>query len=394
MEHILGQTRALQVLDDLLHSGRLHHAYIFHGPAGVGKFTTALAFARILLCHDPQARTQIDGQERVRACDTCASCQRLVGHATESRESDENSTAVAHPDLHVVTKELALYSDERSVRERKLLTIPVEVLRKALLDPVYLASHMGHRKVFILNEAQLLNHIGQNLLLKTLEEPPDDTFLILVTSQEDRLLATIRSRCHRVVFAPIGNDLVGDFIDGFVTRRADEESSFEADQRQWLIDFAAGSPGRALLALEYDLYEWGRTVSPTLEAMTRGKFSTEFGKQMLDFINDFAERWVKNHSNASKDAANKQAAALMWSLIAQHAIRRVTQEAVELESADPQWAQQSLEPWLGVVEALGGIEQELASNVNMGLVCDHLASRLFRSLGPVGPTRAMAGASR
>ena len=223
-------------------------------------------------------------------------------------------------------------------------------------------------------------------MLKTLEEPPADTFLILVTSHEDRLLATIRSRCHRVTFSPIAPDIVGDFIDGFVSRQAGKKSKLKADQRQWLIEFSAGSPGRALLALEYDLYQWGRMVSPALEAMTHGKFSTEFGKQMLEFINEFAERWVKNHANASKDAANKQAAALMWSLIAQHAMRQISQKAVELGSEDPLVIELSLEPWLSVIETLGGIERELASNVNMGLVCDHLASLLYRTLSPAGST--------
>ena len=165
MEHILGQTRALQVLDALLQSGRLHHAYIFHGPAGVGKFTTAMAFARILLCHD----SQTDSQGRSRACDACASCQRTLTEPGENPEAEDNLAAGAHPDLHVVTKELALFSDERSVRERKLMSIPVQVLRSALLGPVYLASHMGHRKVFILDEAELLNDTGRTFCSRRLK---------------------------------------------------------------------------------------------------------------------------------------------------------------------------------------------------------------------------------
>ena len=92
MDTILGQTRAIDQLLAALASGRLHHAYIFHGPAGVGKCTTARAFAAVLLCHDPV--TDLAG--RVAACGACASCRAIE--------------AGKHPDLPVIVQELALYS--------------------------------------------------------------------------------------------------------------------------------------------------------------------------------------------------------------------------------------------------------------------------------------------
>jgi len=366
MEHILGQSRARRVLDALIKSGRLHHAYIFHGPAGVGKFTTAMAFAKTLLCQN---------QDAEKPCNTCPSCQRLGG----AQPPPSDGAAAAHPDLHVVTKELALYSDDSSVRARKLLSIPVAVLRKALLEPVYLASQMGHSKVFILDEAELLNETGQNLLLKTLEEPPPKTFLILVTSHEDRLLTTIRSRCHRVAFAPLPDDQVGQLLDRFAGQNQDTED-LPPDQRQWLIEFSAGSPGRAQLALQYDLFDWAALVCPAINDMTRGECSTDLGRQMAELIDEFAQSWVKNHANASKDAANKQAARLMWNLIAHQARSQIARIAKDLATQDADESERRLTPWMNAIDALSQGERELRSNVNLGLVCEHLVSLLYRAL--------------
>ncbi|MEL7087151.1 MAG: hypothetical protein AAGL98_01715, partial [Planctomycetota bacterium] len=223
MDAILGQTHALDQLHAQLTSGRVHHAQIFHGPAGVGKFTTALALAKVLLCHAPER----DLAGRVTACGGCVSCLTFrpapeeagpdatpgagAGAAAGAGAGAGAFPGVAHPDLHVVNKELARYSDDRQVRDRKLTSIPVDVLRTALIEPAYLGAQLNHGKVFIVDEAELLNAAGQNVLLKTLEEPPtpDDntggggTTIILVTANEDRLLPTIRSRCQRIAFVPL-----------------------------------------------------------------------------------------------------------------------------------------------------------------------------------------------
>ena len=345
-----------------LKNERLPHAYVFHGPTGVGKFTSAVAFARLLLCHDRQT----DLMGNVMACDGCESCQLIpsVG-ATDALEA-------AHPDLHVVTKELARYSDDANIRQRKLTTIPVKVLRSALLEPVYRAAQLQHNKVFIVDEAELLNPTGQNLLLKTLEEPPPGTFLILITSSEDRLLPTIRSRSHRVAFTELPDQVIADWVA--------ENSQENTNIQRWLVEFAAGSLGRASIAVTYGLHHWARTVLSALDGMTNGEYPAELGIQMKELIDDYAERWVKDHTNASKDAANKQAASLMWLLISQRARTRIAELAPGTD--DPSIADQTLGPWLNVIDALTDAERDLFANVNMGLVCDHVVSKIFRALKP------------
>ena len=374
MHSILGQKQATALLQSSLRSGRLHHAYIFHGPTGVGKFTTACAFARALLCHNPTHQAGAG----VSACGSCGSC-RLMHEATRDGQthpaigaSSENPGGT-HPDLHIVTKELARHSDDATVRNRKLTSIPVQVLRRFLLEPVYRAPQLGNRKVFVVDEAELLNPTGQNLLLKTLEEPPPGTYLILITANEDRLLATIRSRCQRVGFGPLPDDTVSHWLD-------DRSQKLTKTQQSWLVTFASGSLGRADLAMTYDLADWATVILPALDGIAQGRFPENLGRQMTQMIDGFAKRWVDDHDGASKEAANRQGAALLWSIIAQHARQKLIEQAAQCPNNNPLDAEAMLTPWLNTIDALEQCERELVANVNIGLVCDHLVLVVYWQL--------------
>lgn len=396
MDRILGQTHALEQLHAQLASGRVHHAQIFHGPAGVGKFTTALALGRVLLCHGP---TQ-DLAGRITACGSCKSCLAFRMDNDSNEQNLDAFPGVAHPDLHVVNKELARYSDDKQTRDRKLTSIPVDVVRTTLIEPAYRAAQLNHGKVFIVDEAELLNAAGQNALLKTLEEPPTSnrtpapgsggtisggggkpsgggggggTYIILVTSNEDRLLPTIRSRCQRIAFVPLPDEMLDRFLQ-------EHAAKLEPVERSWLVGYAQGSLGRARLVLDYGLTEWARVVLSQLEQIERGRATPQLGADMAERINAFAEQWVKNHANASKEAANKLAAGLMFSLIATHARRQIDRLAEHCDPADPDGAERRLEPWLKVIDALGVAESRLASNVNLGLTCDGLAATIAVAL--------------
>jgi len=380
MDRILGQDRAIQTLLTAVRSGKLHHAYIFHGPAGVGKFTTAYALAKLLLCHQPQA----DLTGGISACGACDSCRLLRDSSAMTsggpsgiparRDSGGGGTSGGgggHPDLHVVTKELARYSDNAQVRTQKLRQIPIDVLRQALIEPVQLKAQMGPRKVFIVDEAELMAVAGQNVLLKTLEEPPAGTFIILVTAHEQRLLPTIRSRCQRVSFLPLPDQTVRQWI-------ADRVVDLSAEQCDWLVRFAAGSFGRAAMAIEYGLTEWAEHVLPALRRQVAGRGQGDFGAMLYDRIDAFAQQWVDRHENASKEAANQQAAALMFALLADEARWRMAQAAQDLGPAEPATIETRLRPYLGVIDAAGEALRDVAANVNLSLVCDHLASVLDR----------------
>ncbi len=387
MERLIGQTRAVQLLQTGLSSGKLHHAFIFHGPPGVGKCTCALELGRLLLCH--QRQTDLAGQ--LTACGSCESCRLL-------RDSDPEGRVGNHPDLHVIRKEMAQTAQTATLRTRKQLNIPVDLLRELMVGgttsdgryheaAAYRTPALRRGKVFIIDEAELLDPHGQNALLKTLEEPTEGTYTILVTSAEHRLLVTIRSRCQRIAFVP----LTEDEISQWAGRHLPESSG---EQRAWTLAFAEGSPGRALTASRYDLYAWARNVLPQLDQMPQGRFPEDLGATLAELIDEFARAVVKEQPNASKDAANRRGAALMWRVLAQHARGRIAELAGGEAGADPARLEPLVTPWLGLLEAVNEAEGELAANVNLGLVADHLVSRIWHGLGSAADEGASAGRTR
>lgn len=147
------------------------HAMLFTGAAGIGKRSVAMHVAQALLCESPRA----DGF----ACGGCAGCRYFV--------------ARQHPDMRVL--EPSKVDDDGEVK--RLDHIPIDKVRE-LRELVGLTSHRGGNRVALIVPAELMNTAAANALLKTLEEPPPDTFLLLVSHQPGRLPATILSRCRRI----------------------------------------------------------------------------------------------------------------------------------------------------------------------------------------------------
>jgi DNA polymerase III subunit delta' len=147
------------------------HALLLDGPGGIGKRTLAINLARALLCENPDAGGA--------ACGVCPSCRYVA--------------AGQHPDLQLV--EPFVTDDEGVVKVQD--PIPVERIR-ALIKWAELTSHRGRAKVAVIVPAESMHHSAANALLKTLEEPPPATFLMLVAHQPGRVPATLRSRCQRM----------------------------------------------------------------------------------------------------------------------------------------------------------------------------------------------------
>ena len=147
------------------------HALLLDGPRGIGKRTLACNFARALLCENPGT----DGS----ACGVCASCRYVV--------------AGQHPDLQLI--EPFVIDDDGEIKVQD--PIPVDRIR-ALIEWVHLTSHRGRAKVAVIVPAEAMNPQAANALLKTLEEPPPATYLLLVAHQPGRVPATLRSRCRRL----------------------------------------------------------------------------------------------------------------------------------------------------------------------------------------------------
>lgn len=356
LEGVFGQRLAKQTLESAMQAGRVHHAWIFHGPAGVGKFTTAIAFAAAIL--DPSTSPGLSGQL---APEPDSAVQRMVRAGT-------------HPDLHIVRKELAAVSADPTIRTRKQSNIPVGVLDEFLLEPAaktrVIRGESMVGKVFIIDEAELLDLRGQNALLKTLEEPPEGTVIILVTTFPDELLPTIRSRCQRVAFMPLADE---DMRQWFAS------SGLEAagEQRDWLLRFAAGSPGAATLAAKCNLHGWHETLTPMLEAAARGEYALDLGETMAKLVDEQAAAVAAADKLASKDGANKVWGRRMLAFVGDHAraklrARASSSKAIpEVLEADPA-AQRALR----AIDAVNRAEEHLERNVRLTTVFDNLAVQM------------------
>ena len=190
--HVFGQEPAVRTLEQALAAGKVHHAYRFEGPAGVGKGLLALALARALLCEAPTPL----------ACEACGSCKRA------STFSESDPSLPAHPDLLIV--ERGLYRSVLGGSEAS--GISIEQIRKIVLSRVGFSPHEGRAVVCLVRGADELTTSAANALLKTLEEPPSRTFFVLITSRPSRLLDTIRSRTLPVRFGPLPEATVAQLL--------------------------------------------------------------------------------------------------------------------------------------------------------------------------------------
>jgi DNA polymerase-3 subunit delta' len=198
---LTAQDRAVAPLRAALRRGALHHAYLFGGPAGVGKAAAALLVAQAANCDAPPSPGT--GGYRDDPCGACGPCRKVARGV--------------HPDVIVLREERAMVKagvwDPRGGRTPSR-DIVVDQVRDLVDHRLALRRAEARRRFVVIDPADAMNPQAQNALLKTLEEPPDDTTLVLVSSTPDALLPTIRSRCLRVAFAPgppapIDPDLLG-----------------------------------------------------------------------------------------------------------------------------------------------------------------------------------------
>jgi DNA polymerase-3 subunit delta' len=203
---VQAQTTAVATLRRALAAGRVHHAYLFDGPEGVGKERTAFGLAQALVC-ERRAPGSAD------ACGTCSACVRAVPRQGEQRP--------LHPDVMVL--ERGLY-DPASIGRRLPETqdISIDQVRTIVLARAAFPPHEGRAKVFVVRRAEELSISAANALLKTLEEPGARTHFVLLSSLGDALLPTIRSRTQRVRFGPLPDAVVASLLveRGFAEERA------------------------------------------------------------------------------------------------------------------------------------------------------------------------------
>lgn len=234
---IKGQERAIKILRQAIAGKYIAQTYLFHGPEGVGKKKTALTFAKTLNCTD----SEID------ACGLCLSC-RKIGEEI-------------HPDVIIMRPDKG--------------EIKIGTVRDVISGMAYRPLE-GRKRVVIVDDADMCNISASNAFLKTLEEPPPETIIILVSSSPDTLPQTVLSRCHRVSF--------GNIPVGIITDALEEEKGLTRALAEQTASLAEGSIGRAF-ALSSDEVKQIRK-----EAL---KWVTEGGKDVSSLF-DMTERLAKD----------------------------------------------------------------------------------------------------
>lgn len=163
-DYILGNDNIKELLSNSIKSGNILHSYMFVGTDGIGKSLFAKEFAKMLLCLSDN-----------KPCNSCSSCIKF----------DTSN----HPDFTIIES-----ADGKSIKIGQIRSLEEEIAQKPIVSP---------RKIYLINDSDLMTVEAQNCLLKTLEEPPEYATIILILSNENKLLNTIKSRCTKVNFQDI-----------------------------------------------------------------------------------------------------------------------------------------------------------------------------------------------
>jgi DNA polymerase-3 subunit delta' len=216
LDEVKEQPQAIDALTRALERKQVHHAWLFQGPDGVGKELTALGLAQALTC---PVKPNV-------GCGKCASCQKIA------KRNHPDVTWVM-PEEEFVSRGLAGRSDFAGTPSRD---IRIEQIRK-LQERLAFRALEAPYKIALIVTAHAMNPPAQNALLKTLEEPPRDTVLILISSATDKLLPTIRSRCAKASFGPL--------TPGFIAQQLMTKKKLDEPLAKQIAAMSSGSLSRA-----------------------------------------------------------------------------------------------------------------------------------------------------
>ena len=206
---IIGQERAIRFLKRVIEGDKIPHAYLFTGIDGVGKTTTAVAFAQALNCLDPSDREP---------CGRCRLCRQVISGN--------------FPDL------IFIEPDGQNIKIEQIR----ELNRELSFKPV-----TGRYRVTIIHQAEMLTEEAANSFLKTLEEPPQGNILILKVVEPLDLLSTIVSRCQKIPFRPLPVGLIEEWLT--------KEMGIDEEKASLIARISEGSLGRAIDICDSDFLE-------------------------------------------------------------------------------------------------------------------------------------------
>lgn len=265
---ILGNEKAKGILLKSLNNKTVLHSYMFIGNSGIGKKIIANQFAKMILCNDYN-------KNNLSECGKCKSCIEFEGNN--------------NPDFKTIEP------DGKIIKIEQIREMQNKIIEKPIIS---------NKKVYIIDDADLMTKEAQNCLLKTLEEPPEFIVIVLIVSNESKMLTTIKSRCMKIQFQKIDDELVKKFM----------QENYEINNlNDSVLKFCDGSIGKAL-KIKDKLEEYSKveniinnmnqsliTVLNSAEILYKSKDDIY---DYLEYINVILYQLLKQNTNYSSKFMN------------------------------------------------------------------------------------------
>lgn len=377
LSDVMHQDAAIDRLQRALSSSRVPHAYLFTGPNGVGKELLASKLAQLLLCtgNDASAGPSLFGgadsapqDSGLMSQDSCGSCPDCILFAAGN-----------HPDFHRIHRALNKMHPDKGVQRRKAIDLGVDVIRHFVLERIMLHPSRGSAKVFVIIEADRLSIQAQNALLKTLEEPPGHSYLILLAAAPDELLATTRSRCQHIA--------LGTLPDHFISERLQVARQLTPADTAFLVQLAQGSLGTALRFADMGIHQrigdiLGACKAAVEDPLGAGKALAELAKDLSSDTKEAIDAGEEGDTNAAREAQ-----ALVLSIVGTvlRDVQRVVVGSAPLARPNEPLikslaARCTTRPLAASIRALSLAEYQIDQNANAGLIFDSVGIALNRGL--------------
>ncbi len=345
-EDVVGQTHIERTLKNAIESDKVSHAYLFCGPRGTGKTTTARLLAKALLCESGPTPSP-DG--------TCEQCKAIADGT--------------HPDVN-----------EMDAASRT----GVENVREEIIGRVQYAPIRGRYKIYIIDEVHMLSTAAFNALLKTLEEPPDHVVFILCTTDPQKVPETIHSRCQRFDFHRLSNE---EIVSRLGAVCMSEGVQFEGDALDLIAHRAQGGMRDALTTLEQLIAFGNGAVTTEVACNVLGSLDVD---DMSTIVNAIATRdastcftWLSEYIETGADLA--QFTRDLATYVRDLYVLELTDGAVGVNApASSQHAMEHEAKKFGpdrlayILRVLGDLSTELRSSTNARLSFEIALTRMVR----------------
>jgi DNA polymerase-3 subunit delta' len=311
LRNIIGQDRALRILLGTLKRDRVPSSVLLSGDSGIGKRLAAINYAKAINCLEP-----VDFD----CCDKCMSCKKIDSEM--------------HPDVSMIVPENDV--------------IAIETIRSTQ-EVISLKPYEGRKKVLIVDDADAMNIYAANAFLKTLEEPPGDGPIILISSNPERLPDTIRSRCVNVRFYPLPADGCRELIS----------KNIDAKNINFILNLAMGRPG---LAVSRDFIKENEWFMKLLNNMIHG---------------ESRDSWTdKGEIRAWLD--------MVFILLRDMVVYKITERESDLILGNRQWAignKQKIKDILNSYQDMQQVRGLLDFNLNKSITWNYVASIMKKAIG-------------